>query len=121
LNDGVGDRESNGKAIERIVKRAARSILARLASRGAGHSTLPVDVNSVKRVMVIRQHNQFGDVLCTVPLLRSMSEKFKLQELAVVVSPQNVDALLGCKYATKLVNYDKLAFYRKPSLFFKIH
>ncbi len=47
-----------------------------------------------------------------------MSEKFKLQELAVVVSPQNVDALVGCKYATKLINYDKLAFYRKPSLFF---
>ena len=115
---GVNNKESYGKKFERIAKRAARSILARLASRGGHHLNLPVDVNSIKKVIVIRQHNQFGDVLCTVPLLRSMSEKFKLQELAVVVSPQNVDALAGCKYATKLINYDKLAFYRKPSLFF---
>jgi ADP-heptose:LPS heptosyltransferase len=117
LIDGDGDRDSYGKAIERIVKRAARSILARLASGGRRRSNLPVDLNSVRSIIVIRQHNQFGDVLCTVPLLRSVSEKFKLQELAVVVSPQNVDALAGCKYVTKLISYDKLAFYRRPLLF----
>ncbi|MCL4540428.1 MAG: hypothetical protein M1378_12670 [Bacteroidetes bacterium] len=36
----------------------------------------------------------------------------------MVVSPQNVDALAGCPYATSLINYDKLSFYKRPSLFF---
>ena len=65
----------------------------------------------------MRQHNQFGDVLCTVPLLRALHKKFDLEELAVVVSPQNIDAIRGCKYVTKIINYDKLSFYKSRSLF----
>jgi len=73
----------------------------------------------IKKALVIRQHNQFGDVLCTIPLLRALKTKFQLEELAVVVSPQNIDAVIGCRYIDKILNYDKLSFYRKPSLLVK--
>lgn len=73
----------------------------------------------MKRLILIRQHNQFGDVLCTVPLLRSLHTKYKPEELAVVVSPQNREALEGCPYITRLIDYDKLTFYRNPSHFLK--
>ncbi|HUI30859.1 MAG TPA: glycosyltransferase family 9 protein [Candidatus Acidoferrales bacterium] len=107
------------KSLERTAKGGARRLLASLASwhhqrwHGFGKA------EDIKRIIVIRQHNQFGDVLCTVPLLRALKTKFCLDELAVVVSPQNIDAVRGCRYVDKIINYDKLAFYRKPSLFFK--
>jgi len=106
-------------SLEKFSKRFVRRFLAVLASRhhrkwhGIGKA------ESIKRALVIRQHNQFGDVLCTVPLLRTLKTRFKLDELAVVVSPQNIDALKGCKYVDKIINYDKLSFYKRPSLFLK--
>lgn len=109
----------NNKALEKFVRRAAGWLLGALASRhhrkwqGIGNGLL------IKKMIVIRQHNQFGDVLCTVPLLRALKTKFGLTELAVVVSPQNIDAVRGCRYVDRIINYDKLAFYRKPSLFLK--
>ncbi len=110
-------KEGYGKRSERLVKRLARKLLAVLSSRRNSSSALHIDPSSIKKVIVIRQHNQFGDVLCTVPLLRALRKKFNLDELAVVVSPQNISALAGSKQVTDLVNYDKLAFYRHPSLF----
>ena len=112
-------REGYGKRAERLVKRLARRILADLSAGRNRSSSLHLDPASIKKVIVIRQHNQFGDVLCTVPLLRTLRKKFSLDELAVVVSPQNISALAGCAYVTDLLNYDKLAFYKHPSVFFQ--
>ena len=118
MNDN-GKTNRSGKRLEQFTKRASRSLLARLSSVHRKHWHSIGNTESIRRIIVIRQHNQFGDVLCTVPLLRALRSKFKLDELTVVVSPQNKDALAGCKYATSLINYDKLSFYRKPSLFLK--
>ncbi len=112
-------KEGYGKRSERFVKRLARRLLAALSSRHDPSSSLHIDPAAIKKVIVIRQHNQFGDVLCTVPLLRVLRRKFNLDELAVVVSPQNISALAGCTYVTDLLNYDKLAFYKHPSSFFR--
>lgn len=103
--------------LEKFGKRISRRLLSVLASRhkrkwrGIGES------NRIKRIIVVRQHNQFGDVLCTIPLLKALHNKFLPKELAVVVSPQNIEAVRGCKCVTKIINYDKLSFYKKPSLF----
>ncbi|MGO9482752.1 MAG: glycosyltransferase family 9 protein [Candidatus Kryptoniota bacterium] len=109
--------ESINRKLEAIGKRITRRLLAALASRhrrtwfGIGEN------KDTKRIIVVRQHNQFGDVLCTIPLLRALHKKFDPEELAVVVSPQNIDAIRGCKYVTNIINYDKLSFYRRPSQF----
>ncbi len=119
MTRGVGEKEGYGKKLERLTKRAARSLLAALTSSRKRSHASGAGTKPVKRLIVIRQHNQFGDVLCTVPLLRALTDKFKPEELAVIVSPQNLDALAGCRYVTTLINYDKLSFYRHPSMFLK--
>ncbi len=113
-----GSTHSHNRKLERAAKNASRWLFAKLASKHH-KNWRGVEVVSPKKIIVIRQHNQFGDVLCTVPLLRVLHSKFQPDELAVVVSPQNIAALEGCPYVTSLIEYDKLSFYKKPSLFFK--
>lgn len=112
-------RNGYGKKSEQLIKRVVRKAIARFSSRGKRKSAVDIDPASVRKVIIVRQHNQFGDVLCTVPLLRALKNKFTLSQLYVVVSPQNISALAGCPYVTELINYDKLSYYRHPSLFFK--
>jgi ADP-heptose:LPS heptosyltransferase len=109
------------RGFEKIGKRITRWLLAALAARHHGKWRGIGDHKDIKRIIVVRQHNQFGDVMCTIPLLRALRKKFDLEELAVVVSPQNVDAMKGCKYVTKIIIYDKLSFYKRPSLFINFH
>ncbi len=117
--NGNRKTSSYGQGAEKLAKRTARFLLAKIAS--PRHRNWPGigPTEQLKRIIVIRQHNQFGDVLCTVPLLRCLRSKLKPDELSVVVSPQNIGAMAGCRHATNLLNYDKIAFYRKPSLFLK--
>lgn len=105
------------RKLEDTGKRIARWLLAALASRHHRKWYSIGEREEIKKIIVVRQHNQFGDVLCTVPLLRALYKKFDPKELAVVASPQNIDAVRGCKYVTKIIDYDKLSFYRKPFLF----
>jgi len=113
------DRGPLKKRLEKIGRRATGRLLGLLASRHHRKWHGFRDAQSIKKAIVIRQHNQFGDVLCTIPLLRALKTRFNLTELAVVVSPQNIDAIRGCKYVDRIVNYDKLAFYKSPSAFLK--
>ncbi len=112
-------REGYGKKSERLIKRFVRKTVSRFSTGRGAAAVMNIKPDSIRRVIVIRQHNQFGDVLCTVPLLRALSAKFASCRISVVVSPQNISALAGCPYASELINYDKLAFYRHPSLFIK--
>ncbi len=111
--------EPIAKRLEKGFKHAAQRTLSLLASRRGPVGSYATDPASIKSVMVIRQHNQFGDVLCTIPLLKALRTRFNLERLSVVVSPQNKSALAGCEYVTELINYDKLSFYKKPSLFIR--
>ncbi len=106
-----------GKSFEQGTKRLSAWLLAKISASRKKRIAPGSRTDGYKRIIVIRQHNQFGDVLCTVPLLRALHNRFKPEELAVVVSPQNRDALIGCPYVTNVISYDKLSFYRRPSLF----
>lgn len=99
--------------LERFIRRTSIWLLRLLAKRRK-RKRIPVNLKEVRKVLVIRQHNQFGDVLCTVPLLRALKKKLSLDVLDVVVSPQNRDALEGCPYVSELIVYDKFSFYRSP-------
>jgi ADP-heptose:LPS heptosyltransferase len=104
--------------LERFMRKIAIGLLG-LIVRRKRRNRLPINLKEIRRVLVIRQHNQFGDVLCTVPLLRALKKKLALDVLDVVVSPQNKDALEGCPYVSKLIVYDKLTFYKNPKVFLK--
>ncbi len=75
-------------------------------------TTVPRD--SVHNILVIRQHNQLGDMLCAVPLLRALRATYPAAHIALLARPLNSEILRGAPYLDEIIVYDKLKFLRNP-------
>lgn len=65
-----------------------------------------ININ-IKNVLIIRQHNQFGDMLASVSLFRAIKEYNLDIKLSVVASPQNYYAITSNKYIDNLFVFNK--------------
>lgn len=69
------------------------------------------DINNPQRFLVIRQHNQFGDLLAGVSLFRAIKETYPKSHLTVITSTENYYG------ATKNKFIDNLYVFNKSSMF----
>ncbi|NUN69655.1 MAG: glycosyltransferase family 9 protein [Bacteroidetes bacterium] len=71
-------------ALERLLKRTLFRIIG--AFRPARHySPREIPVQRLKRILVVRQHDQLGDLLITTPALRALRRQFPDAYIGVVV------------------------------------
>jgi ADP-heptose:LPS heptosyltransferase len=70
--------------------------------------------NSVKNILVVRQHNQLGDMLCAVPLLRALRKTYPEAHIALLARPLNSEILRGAPFLDEIIVYDKNKFLRSP-------
>jgi ADP-heptose:LPS heptosyltransferase len=59
------------------------------------------------RILIIRQHNQLGDMLASSSLFRAIKNKYPSAHLTLIVSPANKDAVHKNKYIDRVVVFDK--------------
>ena len=64
-------------------------------------------LGSPKNILIVRQHNQFGDLLASVSLFRAVKETYPEAHLTVIASPQNYFAVVKNKYIDELFVFDK--------------
>ena len=74
------------------------------------------DLGDPRKIIVIKQHNQLGDLLAAVPLFRAIKEKYPKVHLTVVTSPSNYRGLSKNKYIDRLFIFDKKKLFN-PSYF----
>ena len=65
------------------------------------------DINNPGKILIIRQHNQLGDLLAGVSLLRAIKETYPKSNITLVASPSNYPGVIKNKYIDRLFVFDK--------------
>lgn len=94
------------KNFERSSKRRLMWFLARFVRAE------PLDADYFRgrkfgKILVIRQHNQMGDMILAIPAFRAIRQAYPQAEIGVVSSTLNRDVLLNNPYVDRLFLYDK--------------
>ncbi len=65
------------------------------------------ELKDPKNILIVRQHNQFGDLLASVSLFRAVKETYPNCRLTVIVSPQNYYAVTKNEFIDRLFVYNQ--------------
>jgi ADP-heptose:LPS heptosyltransferase len=71
-------------------------------------------LTSVRSILVVRQHDQLGDMLCVIPLLRALKSRFVGAGVTLVTSPVNHEIMLHNSVGADVLLYDKARLRRSP-------
>ncbi len=102
-----------GRRLERASKRRVTQWLAHiLRPRPA---TIPLETD-VRTLLAIRQHNQLGDMVLTLPALRAMRRAYPRARIVFVTSPLCQELLTDHPDIDKLIVFHKQALWRPWAL-----
>lgn len=96
-----------------MLKRIFTGLLKRLFSLPENFST---EIKEHASVLIVRQHNQFGDMLASVSLFRAFKETYPGIKVNVLASPQNFYAVTSNSYIDELFVFDKTKLVRPSYL-----
>ena len=65
------------------------------------------EITVPKKVLIIRQHNQLGDLLASVSLFRAIKETYPEAQLSLVLSPDNYTGLVKNRFLDRIYIFDK--------------
>ncbi len=65
------------------------------------------EIGSPKKILLVRQHNQFGDMLASVSLFRALKEKFPYTKIVLLASPENFFAVSKNPFIDELFVFEK--------------
>ncbi len=103
--------------LKRIEKRG-KIALARFCSLFLEtHRIAPEHLSrrAINRILVIRQHNQMGDMLLAVPALRGLRRRFPHARISLLAASINTDVMLNNPYIDEVLTYAKESHNRRPT------
>jgi ADP-heptose:LPS heptosyltransferase len=100
----------------RNFKRSLSSLMARLSRRPA---LTPGELGALnpRRILIVRQHNQMGDMVCATPAFRAIRETWPAAEVALVTAPVNVEVVRHNPHLDHVVTFDRRMWQRPRMLF----
>jgi heptosyltransferase-3 len=103
--------------VRRSIERASKIALARFVTALVPRRTIAAsDLTrlDVGRLLVIRQHNQMGDMLLAVPAFRGLRARFPRARISVLAAPINADVMRRNPYVDEVLVYAKASHRRNP-------
>jgi ADP-heptose:LPS heptosyltransferase len=101
------------RSLERTFKRFLIFFLRAII----GSKTVsPRCIGAVHRILVIRQHNELGDMLCAVPLLRAMRECYPSARIALMTSPVSHEIMLHNRHVDDVILFDRRQFLGRSTI-----
>lgn len=79
-----------------------------------------VPLENPKNILIIRQHNQLGDLLAGVSILRAIKERYPNSRLTYIVSHVNFSGLIKNPFVDELFIFDKKKIFN-PFYFRKLY
>ena len=78
------------------------------------------EIPEPKKILIVRQHNQLGDLLSGVSLFRALKETYNNSHITLIVSPFNFPGIIKNKYIDRFFVFDKTKLIN-PSYFNHFH
>ena len=99
--------------MSRFVKRLVTQTAAACWRR---ETLTPSDLLSLRpnRILVVRQHNQMGDMVCATPCFRALKETWPSAQLALVTAPVNRQVVANNPHLSRLFLFEQ-RFWRQPA------
>ena len=66
-----------------------------------------LNLNSPQKILIVRQHNQLGDLLAGVSLFRAIKETYPNCHITLIVSPFNYPGMIKNKYLDRIFVFEK--------------
>ena len=76
------------------------------------------DLNNPQKFIIVRQHNQLGDLLAGVSVFRAIKEKYPQSHITLIVSTFNYPGMIKNKFIDRIFVFDKKKIYN-PFYFVK--
>ena len=105
------------KSIERAFKPLLHWLIAKTISRRPARLE-ELQPKKVKRILLVRQHNEIGDLLMASPAVRAFKKQFPRAKLHMIVRPKIEAIAKGCSSLSKVLVFDKKKCWRKPWLYY---
>lgn len=98
---------------DRWTKRALEAVVRPFVRRP------PMDLEAIRardprRILIVRQHNQMGDMLCAVPVFRSIRRTFPGCTTMLVTAPINDGVVRNNPYLDHILLFDKVELRSSP-------
>ena len=95
-------------AKKNFISSALYKIFQNFLSVQENHS---YDLGNPKKILIVRQHNQLGDLLAGVSVFRAIKEKYPQSHITLIVSPFNYPGMIKNKYLDRIFIFDKKRIY----------
>jgi len=81
---------------------------------------VPIDLATIKRVLVIRPDPRVGNVLLTVPLLRALAAGMPNAKIDILVASGKERLVEGLPFVNQIVSFNKQDFFKRPWRFWRL-
>jgi ADP-heptose:LPS heptosyltransferase len=108
----MGRKDHRLKKLERAGRVAIDRVLG--LGRGSRPSLGSVIPESVRDILVVRPHNQMGDMLLSTPLFSALRRAFPGARITLIASPDNYEMMIAHPDIDELRVFDKKRLRRRP-------